>query len=196
MTKALLLVLVSLGCFIGVLLSTVRLPGIWLIAGGAALMGWLSEWKLISGTALLWVLGLAVLAEILEFLMSAVLTRRGGGSGRAAWGALIGGFAGLLFLSIPLPVVGSIIGALLGCFLGAAIGELAQQGALSHGTITHGTRVGVFAAIGFALGTATKVALAFVISIIVVTSTINADWHPTSKATNESSAEPQPQVAP
>ena len=165
-----------MGCLLGVVLSAVRLPGIWLIVGGAALMGWLSQWGLIGVKPLLWVCGLAVLAEILEFLMSAMITRQAGGSGRAAWGALIGGFAGLLFLSIPLPIVGSIIGALTGCFLGAAIGELAHQGIFSHKTVTHGTRVGVFAAIGFAFGSAVKVALALIISVIVVTSTIKADW--------------------
>ncbi len=171
MSKVALVVLVCLGCLTGVLLSAVRLPGIWLIVGGAALMGWLTQWELIGVTPVLWVCGLAILAEVLEFLMSAVITRRAGGSRKAAWGALIGGFAGLLFLSIPLPIIGSIIGALLGCFLGAAIGELSVRGSL-----THGTRVGVFAAIGFALGTATKVALAFTIAIIVVTSVIKADW--------------------
>lgn len=171
MNKVALLILVCAGCLVGVVLSAVRLPGIWLIAGGAALMGWLSQWQLIGFTPTLWVLGLAVLAEILEFLMSAMITRRAGGSRKAAWGSLIGGFAGLLFLSIPLPIIGSIIGALLGCFLGAAIGELSVRGSL-----THGTRVGVSAAIGFAIGTATKVALAFIISIIVVTSFVKADW--------------------
>jgi uncharacterized protein YqgC (DUF456 family) len=170
MSKIALLILACAGCLAGVILSAVRLPGIWLIAGGAALMGWLSQWQLITGTAILWVLGLAVLAEILEFLLSAIVTRRAGGSRKAAWGSLIGGFAGLLFLSIPLPIIGSIIGALLGCFLGAAIGELSARGSLAHGT-----RVGVSAAIGFAIGTATKVAIAFIISIIVVTSLIKAD---------------------
>ena len=171
MSKVALLILVCVGCIVGLVLSAVRLPGIWLIAGGAALMGWLSQWELIGVTPLLWVLGLAVFAELLEFLMSVMITRRAGGSRKAAWGSLIGGFAGLLFLSIPLPVIGSIIGALLGCFLGAAIGEISARGSLAHGT-----RVGISAAIGFAMGTATKVALAFIISIIVVTSVARTGW--------------------
>jgi|CXWL01.1.fsa_nt_gi uncharacterized protein YqgC (DUF456 family) len=171
MSKVVLLFLVCLGCGTGVVLSAVRLPGIWLMVGGAALLGWLTQWELVGLTALLWICGLAILAEVLEFLMSAMITRRAGGSRKAAWGALIGGFVGLLFLSIPLPIIGSVIGALLGCFLGAAIGELSVRG-----SIKHGTRVGVSAAIGFALGTATKVALAFLISIIAVTSVINANW--------------------
>lgn len=171
MSKIALLILVCSGCVAGLVLTAVRLPGIWLIVGGAALMGWLSQWVLIGVSPLMWVLGLAVLAEILEFLMSALITRRAGGSNKAAWGSLIGGFLGLFFLSIPLPIIGSIIGALLGCFLGAVVGELSVRGSLGHGT-----RVGISAAIGFAVGTATKVALAFVISIIVVTSVIQSEW--------------------
>jgi uncharacterized protein YqgC (DUF456 family) len=181
MSKIALLLLVCLGCVSGVVLSAVRLPGIWLIVGGAALMGWLTQWELIGVTPLLWVCGLAILAEVLEFLMSALITRHAGGSRKAAWGALIGGFVGLLFLSVPLPIIGSVLGTLLGCFLGAAIGELTVRSSLSHGT-----RVGLFAAIGFALGTATKVALAFIISIIVVTSVVQANGP----------AEPPPVVAP
>jgi len=171
MTKLGLLIVVSVGCLAGVVLSAVRLPGIWLIALGAFFMGWLTQWQLVSGSALGWILGLAVIAEVLEFLMSAVITRRAGGSGKAAWGALIGGFVGLVFLSIPLPVIGSMIGALLGCFLGAAIGEFSVGGSLDHGT-----RVGVSAAIGFALGAATKVALAFVVSIILFASVLKSNW--------------------
>lgn len=182
MSKVGLLILVCLGCVTGVVLSAVRLPGIWLIVGGAALMGWLSGWEWIGVTPLLWTCGLAILAEALEFLMSAMITRRAGGSGKAAWGALIGGFAGMLFLSIPLPIIGSVIGALLGCFLGAAIGELSVRGSW-----THGTRVGLSAAIGFAIGAATKVAIAFVISIIVVASVLRAD----GPAANASTATPQ-----
>jgi len=162
--------LVCLGCLVGVLLTAVRLPGTWLIVGGSALMGWLTNWKLIGVTLVLWIAGLAVLAEILEAVMSAMIARRAGGSHRAAWGALLGGFAGLIFLSFPLPVIGSVIGALLGCFFGAVIGELSVRGSL-----THGTRVGVFATVGSALGTALKVAIAFVISILVVASVAKTD---------------------
>lgn len=173
MSKVIVIVLLGLTCLVGVTLSAVRLPGIWLIAGISFLISWLTHWQLISGAALLWIVGLGLLAEALEFAMSSLITRKAGGSSRAAWGALLGGFIGLLFFSIPLPIIGSAIGALLGCFLGAAIGELSIRG-----TLMDGTRVGVSAAIGFALGAALKVALAFVISIIVVVSALRSSWIP------------------
>ncbi len=171
MHKFALLSVVGLGCLVGVVLSALRLPGIWLIVGGAALMGWPTNWELVGVAPLLWMCGLAVLSEVLEFLMSALLTQRAGGSRKAAWGALLGGFIGLLFFSIPLPIVGSMIGALLGCFLGAAIGELSVQG-----SVAQGTRVGFSAAVGFAMGVATKIAFAFILSIIVIAAVTRADW--------------------
>lgn len=171
MSKVAVVILISLGCLAGVVLSAIRLPGIWLIAGGGLLLGWMTHWELISVNALWWMIGLSVLAEVLEFVMSGLVTRRAGGSRKAALGALIGGFLGLLFFSISLPVIGSIIGALLGCFLGAAVGELSVRGSLAHGT-----RVGISAALGFALGAAVKVALAFIISIIAVSSAVTSNW--------------------
>lgn len=191
MSKLLVVILLGLGCIGGVLLSAVRLPGIWLIVAMALLFGVLSDWVLIGVQPLLWIFGLAVLAEILEFAMSAITTHHAGGSRRAAMGSLIGGFLGLIFLSIPLPIIGSIVGALAGCFIGAAVGELTHRGLLSKQTLQHGTRVALFAAIGFAAGTATKVGIAFIVSVIAVASVLGAKW-PVSSAAPEA----PPVVAP
>lgn len=187
MSKALLIILLGLSCILGVVLSAIRLPGIWLIFSVALLFGFFTDWTLIGTQPLIWMFGLSLFAEILEFAMSAVTTRRAGGSRRAALGSLIGGFLGLIFLSIPLPIVGSIIGAIAGCFIGAAIGELSHQGTVSQRSLQHGTRVGVFAAIGFAAGTATKVGIAFILSVIAISSVLNSNWPVSSPAP----AEPQ-----
>jgi hypothetical protein len=45
--------------------------------------------------------------------------RRFGGSRRAQWGALIGGFAGL-FVGTPIPVLGSLVMSFVGTFAGCA----------------------------------------------------------------------------
>jgi uncharacterized protein YqgC (DUF456 family) len=49
--------------------------------------------------------------------------KAGGGSRRAAWGALIGGFVGALAGTPLLPLIGTLIGAVLGTFVGAYLGE-------------------------------------------------------------------------
>ncbi len=158
-----------LGCMVGVLLTTVRLPGNWLIVAEALLYGWMTEWEDVGAWLIAILVGIAVVGEVLEMLMSVFTARRAGASGRAAWGGLIGGFLGMLMLSflVPIPVVGTMVGALVGCFGGAMIGELSVKREL-----VQGTRVGVFSAVGFVLGTVAKLGVAFVLAAIVLTTVI------------------------
>lgn len=161
-----LVTVVSLGvlCTIGVLLTAVRLPGTWLIVMVAAGFGWWSDWNPLGMTTVFVLAGVAGVAEILELLMSVFTARRAGASRQAAWGGLIGGMVGMFLFSIPVPVIGTIVGAILGCFTGAALMEWIVRKKLAQGT-----RVGLFSALGFALGTATKMAVALVMTGIVLT---------------------------
>jgi len=156
---------VFLGCGLAVAMTAVRLPGTWLLLAGAGTYGWLTEWRSVTLGTLILLAVIAVSGEIVELATSALAARRAGGSRRAAWGGLIGGMLGMVFLSflVPVPLVGSMVGAIAGCFLGAAVAELSQR---SH--LAHGTRVGFFAALGLAIGTAAKVVLALMMSAIVL----------------------------
>jgi hypothetical protein len=146
-------------CFVGVVLATLRGPGTWLILISAILYSWTHDWLKPTTTILLTLFAIAVLAEMTEFLAGMITARRSGASRRAAWGALIGGFAGMLLLALPVPIAGPILGGFLGCFLGAAIGELTLERGLRHGA-----RVGTMAAIGQAIGMAAKSGLALVMA--------------------------------
>jgi len=151
------LVLLVLTCLLAVAMTAVRLPGTWIMIAAAVLYDWSQDWQRLGGPILGILVGAAVLGEALEMLTSAMLARRAGASRRAQWGSIIGGILGMIFLSflIPIPVVGSVIGALVGCFSGAAIAELSLRRNLGQGA-----RVGTWSAIGFALGTAAKTAIA------------------------------------
>ena len=70
-------------------------------------------------------------------------------------------------LPIFVPPLGTMVGAVLGCFAGATLIELAMRKKLAHGA-----KVGVFSAIGYALGTAAKVAIALVMSALLLTSAL------------------------
>lgn len=165
MSNFLTVAAVGLGCLIAVVLTAVRLPGTWCLVAGAGLYGWLTEWQAVTLSTLLLLSVIAAIGEILELFTSAVVARKAGGSRRAAWGGLVGGMLGMFFLSflLPVPFVGSMAGAIAGCFLGAAIAELTVRNHLAHGT-----RVGFFAALGMAIGTAAKVGLALVMSVFVI----------------------------
>jgi len=133
------------------------LPGTWLQVLAAGIVTWSMD-RPLWGFVI--VLALAVAAEIAETLSGQWGARRFGGSRRAAWGALIGGFAGL-FVGTPLPVVGSLVMSFVGTFAGALAGEMVERGRLAPEL-----RVGVGAMIGRALGIGMKLGTAFVIAVL------------------------------
>lgn len=140
-------------------LTALRMPGPWIIVAAAGGFGWWNGWQRVTLMTLGALIGVALLGEAVEFFTAMVTARRAGASRRAGWGALVGGFAGMIFLSIPVPLIGTVVGALLGCFAGAAIAELTARRELGQGA-----KVGVFAAIGFVLGGAAKTAIAMAMS--------------------------------
>src|SRR6185436_13796029 len=103
------------------------LPGTWLQVIAAAVAVWVMD-RPRGGVLVL--IGLAIVGEIAETLSGRWGARRFGGSRRAAWGALIGGFAGL-FVGTPVPVVGSLVMSFVGTFAGALAGEMMERGRLA-----------------------------------------------------------------
>jgi uncharacterized protein len=108
--------------------------------------------------------GLAVLGEVLEFVLGAAGSRRAGGSTRAAAlaivGSLVGGIAGT---ALPVPIVGTLIGACLGAFIGSLIGDLwAGRPLFPSFEADWGAAMGRF------WGTVSKLAIGAIIVIILV----------------------------
>ena len=167
--EVVLVVSLFLGCGVGVALTAVRLPGTWLIVVMAFGFVWWKGWERAGLIMAAVLVGIALVGEGVELLASVFTARKAGATRQAAWGGLIGGFAGMLFLSflVPVPLVGTMVGAMVGCFAGATIAELHARKKLADGA-----RVGLFSALGFVLGTATKVALALVMSGILLTSAV------------------------
>lgn len=93
------------------------LPGLWLI--GVITAGLLLAGSVGWGFALM-VLGVILVVELGEFVVIKRFGDAFGGSPRAFWGALIGGFVGL-FAGLPIPIVGSVITAFVGTFIGAGL---------------------------------------------------------------------------
>lgn len=98
------------------------LPGLWIMIGVAAVGAILGKVGLLS---LLACVILAIVAELIEFVLLRRLTKQYGGSPKAFWGALAGGFAGVL-IGAPIPIIGSIIAGMIGAFAGAALVTYAE----------------------------------------------------------------------
>jgi len=158
---AVVLTIFNLVFWFGILFN---LPGTWLMVLLATVIEW---WKpgefLFSWTVLYVAVGLAILGEILEFVLGAAGARQAGGSKRAAALAIVGGLVGaILGTLLPIPIVGTLIGACLGAFAGSLLGDLwaGRPVQLSVGT-------GRGAAIGRFWGTVAKMAVGGVIVVIL-----------------------------
>lgn len=148
--------------FAGLFFTLLGLPGIWLMVGATAVYAWMTHpqqyvgfWTL--GT----LLGIALLAEIVEFLAGAGGAKKAGGSLRAAVGAIAGGLIGAFVLTFGLPVIGTIIGGCIGAFVGALAAEysVARDSARSM-------RVGIASAKGRLYGIVSKLIFSLMLLLI------------------------------
>ncbi|HYE63681.1 MAG TPA: DUF456 domain-containing protein [Phycisphaerales bacterium] len=154
--------LVIIASWVGVVLTLITLPGLWLaVIAGAAAAFWdstfLSWWYV--GAAL----AVAIIAEVLEFMAGAMGARKGGSSKKGAVGALIGSIVGAIAGSPIIFPIGTIVGAVLGAAVGTMIIERGSQGK----TWAETTRAGKGAAMGRLAATLIKTVLAGVIAIIL-----------------------------
>jgi len=139
---ATILVVVGL---IGIVLPA--LPGTILIFLGLLLAAWADGFSRV-GVGTLVVIGvIAAASYAVDFVAAALGARHLGASPRAMAGAALGTLLGLLF---------GLPGLIIGPFVGAVLGELTV-----HRDLARAGRAGVAAWIGFAIGMAVKVALAF-----------------------------------
>lgn len=124
-----------------------NLPGIPVMFGGMLLAAWVGHFARIPVWVIVLLGLLAAFSILFDFLAGTWGAKRYGASRAAVWGAFIGTIVGLFF---------GIPGIILGPFIGAVIGQLA-----SGSRAEHAARVGVGTWIGLLIGTAIKLATAF-----------------------------------
>jgi uncharacterized protein YqgC (DUF456 family) len=139
---AAVLVIVGLA---GILLPA--LPGTILIFAGLLLAAWADGFTRVGAGTLVLIGAIAAASYGVDFVAAAMGVKRLGASPRAMAGAALGTLLGLFF---------GLPGLILGPFAGAVLGELS-----AHRDLARAGRAGVAAWIGFAVGAAVKVALAF-----------------------------------
>lgn len=146
----LILILILLS---GWILNLFLLPGLWLMVAAAAGYAWITSGWYLGVKSLIFLLALAVLAEVAEFAAGSAGAKKAGGTRRAMAGAIVGALAGgLLFTGlVPIPILGTLVGVCLGAFLGAGSIELAIRRELWHST-----KVGLGAAQGRLMGILVK----------------------------------------
>jgi uncharacterized protein YqgC (DUF456 family) len=131
------------------------LPGIPIMFAGLVLAAWSNDFEPV-GWGTIGVLGaLVVLSVLIDFLSAAFGAKRQGASPRAFWGATLGAIVGIFF---------GLVGIVLGPFIGAVAAELAGgSDAQQAGRSGYGVWIGLI------LGTAAKLAIAFMMLGIFLT---------------------------
>lgn len=142
---------------LSLLLIPLGIPGLWIMVGVVA--AGLAAGQVSLGIFLL-LLGLAIAAEVAEWVSVDRLGRRYGGSTRTFWGALIGGAVGVV-VGAPVPVAGSLIGAFVGTLAGAVLATW-----LDTRRIGGSLRAGWGALLGRAVAVGVKVFAGLVILVV------------------------------
>ena len=145
------------GLIVGLLLIPIGMGGLWVMTG-IVVAGYFLH--MVSLTTVAVVVGIALFAELIEFAVLGKYTKKFGGSRKAFWGALVGGFAGVV-VGAPIPIIGSIVAGFIGSFLGAAAVTVVETKDLGSAR-----RVGFGAMVGRAMSAVTKTAAGLAILVL------------------------------
>lgn len=131
--------------FVGTVLPLV--PGIPLMLLGMVVAAWIDDFARIGTVTLVVLALLTALSFVVDLVAASLGAKRVGASRQAVTGAALGTVVGLFF---------GLPGLILGPFVGAVAGEL-----LARRDAGSALKVGVGAWLGFAIGAAAKLAVAF-----------------------------------
>ena len=163
---------------LGFVLNFAGIPGNWLIVLATGVYCWIyrgDELQTVGWPAILFLLLLAVLSEVIEFVAGTAGAAQSGASRRSmvlsVVGSIIGSLLGVI-IGLPIPIVGSAVAALIGGALGAAGG--ATLGDQWKGRDLEGSmQVGVAAFWGRILGTVGKLIVG---GMMLVFATVDSIW--------------------
>lgn len=126
--ETLALIIVSFIFLVGLVLVALALPGgTFVILGGAALYNLITWSWSVSLQTLIILLGIALVAELIEFVFGVYGAKRHGLSNWVTLGFIAGLIAGAV-VGLPVPVFGSILGVFVGAFVGAFVFALIEKG--------------------------------------------------------------------
>ena len=110
--------------------------------------------------------GLAVLGELIEFVLGNFYVLRKGASGLGTAGGFVGGLVGALLGNSVVPIVGAVLGSFAGAFGGCVLGEWYRQKQLEPSV-----RIGTHAFVGRLLAIFAKHALGLVMVFLILRAT-------------------------
>lgn len=110
----------------GVIMTIIGMPGNLIILLAGILYGYYDHFDKMDYAVLVIVLGIFVIAEIIEFIAGLVGAKKEKASKRAMFATFIGTIIGGIWGTAILPVIGSLLGALFGAFIATALAEYSK----------------------------------------------------------------------
>ena len=147
---------------IGIIAIPFGLPGTFIIVVDAFLYGLITNFEKLSLSFIGILFAIAVVLEVIEALLGALMAKKFGGSKWGITGAIVGAFIGALIGTPIIPVLGTLAGAFCGAFIGATLLEWMHTSDLRHSL-----NVGLGAFFGFVGGKMTKIVIAVVMVIMI-----------------------------
>lgn len=161
-TEIIAIIVFILLALTGLIISFIGISGTWLVLAGAILFNIITwSWHI----SLTWLIGLVILAiigEIIEFIMVGITAKTYGTSKTGMIAAMAGGIAGAI-IGIPGFLFGSILGLLVGAFVGALVVE-----AIIKKDFTKGFCAGIGAFTGAIGGIVAKFLITIIMIVIVL----------------------------
>ncbi len=157
---AALLVIASLFVYLG-------LGGSFIVIGLAAVHALITGFDPITWQLLLVLLGLALLGELVEFVIGTFYVAQQGATGSGVVAAFLGGLVGAVLGNGVMPVLGAVLGSFAGAFIGAVLGEYYRNQKLEPSL-----RVGVHAFLGRIVAMMVKHVIALVMVFLVLRVTV------------------------
>lgn len=156
----------SLLLLVSSLLVYLGLGGNFIIVGLALVHALVTGFQPIGWSLLAVLLALALLGELIEFVLGNFYVLRKGASGLGAFGGFVGGLAGALFGNSLVPVIGAVLGSFVGAFVGCVAGEFWRQR-----TLEPSLRIGAHAFVGRMIALVSKHALGVIMVFLVLRAT-------------------------
>lgn len=161
-----LFVLLYLVLTIALFSTALGFPGNWVLVGTALVVALVTKFTAMTWGYLLLCVGLAVLGEVVESLLGAVIVARRGGGRYGIAGSIVGGLVGAIAGAGIMPPLGSVVFAFVGAFAGAVAGEMIKQRALEPAM-----RIGFWSLVGRMTAIAVKISFGCVILWIIMMTT-------------------------
>jgi len=153
--------------FFGLISHVFGLPGNFIILGASILLAWYGGFHDVTVTVLIVLIALALLGELIEFVLGIYGAKKYKSSNKAVVGSIVFGIAGGI-IGLPFFLgIGAVIGAFIGAFVGAFLVDLYIQK-----NVDSAMKSGWGAFLGRIGGSISKAALGMAMIVITIVSVV------------------------